>query len=346
MKALTLTEYNHFEYGDAPKPEAGEGEVLIRVKACGICGSDVHGMDGSSGRRIPPIIMGHEASGIIETVGEGVEGWNEGDAVTFDSMVYCGKCENCNAGKVNLCKYRQVMGVSCPEFKRHGAYAEYVTVPSHILYKIPEGMSFEEAAFAEPISVALHAVNRVPIKKGDTAVVIGAGLIGLLIVQALKRAGCTRVIAADLVQSRLDLAKELGATDTFLSSEVDVPAQVLKLTNGKGADVAMEVVGIGKTLGLAIDSVKMGGSVGCVGNIEPVSQFSLQKIVTREISLMGSCASAGEYDDALAGIADGSIKVKPLISKIANLKDGNDWFQKLHAGEDCFKVILTPDEVG
>ena len=345
MKALTLTEYNHFEYGDAPKPEAGEGEVLIRVKACGICGSDVHGMDGSSGRRIPPIIMGHEASGIIETVGEGVEGWNEGDAVTFDSMVYCGKCENCNAGKVNLCKYRQVMGVSCPEFKRHGAYAEYVTVPSHILYKIPEGMSFEEAAFAEPISVALHAVNRVPIKKGDTGVVIGAGLIGLLIVQALKRAGCNRVIAADLVQSRLDLAKELGATDTFLSSEVDVPAEVLKLTNGKGADVAMEVVGIGKTLGLAIDSVKMGGAVGCVGNIEPVSQFSLQKIVTREISLMGSCASAGEYDDALAGIADGSIKVKPLISKIANLKDGNDWFQKLHGGEDCFKVILTPDEV-
>lgn len=345
MKALTLTEYNHFEYGDAPKPEAGEGEVLIRVKACGICGSDVHGMDGSSGRRIPPIIMGHEASGIIEAVGTGVEGWSEGDTVTFDSMVYCGNCSACNKGQVNLCESRQVMGVSCPEFKRHGAYAEYVTVPSHILYKIPEGMSFEEAAFAEPISVALHAVNRVPIQKGDTGVVVGAGLIGLLIVQALKRAGCERVIAADLVQSRLDLAKELGATDTFLSSEVDVPAEVLKLTNGKGADVAMEVVGISKTLGLAIDSVRMGGSVGCVGNIEPMSEFSLQKIVTREISLFGSCASAGEYDDAMAGIADGSIKVKPLISKIANLKDGNDWFQKLHAGEDCFKVILTPDEV-
>ena len=237
------------------------------------------------------------------------------------------------------------MGVSCAEFKRHGAYAEYVTVPAHILYKIPEGMSFEEAAFAEPISVALHAVNRVPIQKGDTGVVVGAGLIGLLIVQALKRAGCERVIAADLVQSRLDLAKELGATDTFLSSEVDVPAEVLKLTGGKGADVAMEVVGIGKTLGLAIDSVRMGGSVGCVGNIEPVSEFSLQKIVTREISLFGSCASAGEYTDALEGIADGSIQVKPLISKIAHLKDGNEWFQKLHAGEDCFKVILTPDEV-
>jgi len=345
MKALTLTEYNHFEYGDAPKPEAGEGEVLIRVKACGICGSDVHGMDGSSGRRIPPIIMGHEASGIIETVGDSVEGWQEGDTVTFDSMVYCGKCPACEKGQVNLCEHRQVMGVSCPEFKRHGAYAEYVTVPSHILYKIPDGMSFEEAAFAEPISVALHAVNRVPIQKGDTGVVVGAGLIGLLIVQALKRAGCERVIAADLVQSRLDLAKESGATETLLSSQVDVPEEVLKLTNGKGADVAMEVVGIGKTLGLAIDSVRMGGSVGCVGNIEPVSEFSLQKIVTREISLFGSCASAGEYTDALECIADGSIQVKPLISKIANLKDGNEWFQKLHAGEDCFKVILTPDEV-
>ena len=346
MKALTLTEYNQFEYGDAPEPQAGAGEVLIRVHACGICGSDVHGMDGSSGRRIPPIIMGHEASGVIEAAGEGVEGFQPGDRVTFDSTIYCGTCVNCQAGQVNLCEDRQVLGVSCGEYRRHGAYAELVTVPAHILYRVPEGMSFEEAAFAEPISVALHAVNRVPIKPGDTGVVVGAGLIGLLVVQALKRAGCERVIAADLVQSRLDLARELGATDTFLSSETDVAVEVHNLTGGKGADVAMEVVGLGATLGIAIDSVRNGGSVGCVGNIEPLSQFSLQKVVTRELTLYGSCASAGEYAEAMEGLADGSIRVKPLISAVANLSEGAGWFQRLHGGEDLFKVILKPDTVG
>lgn len=346
MKALTLTEYNQFEYGDAPEPQAGAGEVLIRVHACGICGSDVHGMDGSSGRRIPPIIMGHEASGVIEAAGEGVEGFQPGDRVTFDSTIYCGTCVNCQAGQVNLCEGRQVLGVSCGEYRRHGAYAELVSVPAHILYSVPEGMSFEEAAFAEPISVALHAVNRVPIKPGDTGVVVGAGLIGLLVVQALKRAGCERVIAADLVQSRLDLARELGATDTFLSSETDVAVEVHKLTDSKGADVAMEVVGLGATLGIAIDSVRNGGSVGCVGNIEPLSQFSLQKVVTRELTLYGSCASAGEYAEAMEGLADGSIRVKPLISAVANLSEGAGWFQRLHGGEDLFKVILKPDTVG
>ena len=343
MKALTLTEYNHFEYGEAPKPKAGVKEVLIRVEACGICGSDVHGVDGSSGRRIPPIIMGHEASGVIAELGDEVTSWKAGDRVTFDSMIYCGECGNCQAGQSNLCENRQVMGVSCGDYRRHGAFAEYVTVPEHILYKLPESMSFEEAAFAEPISVALHAVNRVPIKKGDTGVVIGAGLIGLLIVQALKRAGCEQVIAVDLVQSRLDLAKELGATHTFLSNESDIQAEVQKLTGGKGADVAMEVVGLGKTLGLAIESIRNGGSVGCVGNIEPVSEFSLQAIVTREITLYGSCASAGEYGDAVAAVADGSIKVKPLISQVANLSEGGDWFKKLCSGEDLFKVILKPE---
>jgi len=342
MKALTLTGYNHFEFGDAPEPGMDKGEVLIRVQACGICGSDVHGMDGSSGRRIPPIIMGHEASGIIETIGEGVEDWAPGDRVTFDSTVFCGKCANCQNGQVNLCEDRQVLGVSCGDYRRHGAYAELVAVPAHILYRVPEGMSFEEAAFAEPISVALHAVRRVPIRQGDTAVVVGVGLIGLLVVQCLKRAGCKRVIALDLVQSRLDLALDLGATDSFLSNETGVPEEVVKLTGGKGADLAMEVVGLGKTLGIAIECVRPGGSVGCIGNIEPMSQFSLQKVVTREITLYGSCASAGEYAEAMKGLADGSIRVKPLISGVVPLSDGADWFSRLQGGEDLFKVILKP----
>ncbi|MEM6915768.1 MAG: alcohol dehydrogenase catalytic domain-containing protein, partial [Verrucomicrobiota bacterium] len=129
MKALTLTDYNQFEFGEAPDPEVEENEVLISVKACGICGSDIHGMDGSSGRRIPPIIMGHEASGEIAAMGSAVTGWSIGDRVTFDSTVYCEDCEICNNGQVNLCPERMVLGVSCNEYRRHGAFAEFVKVP-------------------------------------------------------------------------------------------------------------------------------------------------------------------------------------------------------------------------
>ncbi|MCB1090912.1 MAG: alcohol dehydrogenase catalytic domain-containing protein, partial [Verrucomicrobiae bacterium] len=133
MKALTLTAYHQFEFGDSPDPEIGPEDVLISVKACGICGSDIHGMDGSSGRRQPPIIMGHEAAGEISRVGSAVTNWQPGDRVTFDSTVYCGKCPACLSGQVNLCPNRNVLGVSCGDYRRHGAFAEFVAVPQHIL---------------------------------------------------------------------------------------------------------------------------------------------------------------------------------------------------------------------
>jgi len=139
MKALILTEYHRLEYGEMPEPQVGPGEVLLQVKACGICGSDIHGIDGSTGRRIPPIVMGHEACGEIVKLGEGVKGYAIGDKVTFDSTIYCGKCHYCRRGQINLCNNRRVLGVSCTEYRQHGAFAEYVAVPQHILYPIPAG---------------------------------------------------------------------------------------------------------------------------------------------------------------------------------------------------------------
>jgi L-iditol 2-dehydrogenase len=343
MKALTLTAYNQFEFGDAPDPEIGENEVLISVKACGICGSDIHGMDGSSGRRIPPIIMGHEASGEITAMGSAVSGWSLGDRVTFDSTVYCGECESCKSGQINLCPDRNVLGVSCDDYRRHGAFAELVKVPQHILCKIPESVSYEHAAFAEPVSIALHGVNRVPLKPGDSAVVIGAGLIGLLVVQALKAKGAGIVIAVDLDEKRLALAKELGADAALLSSD-EVPAQVREIVgNDDGADVAIEVVGFGPTIQLAIHSVRKGGSIGCVGNLKAEVPFPLQAVVTRELSVFGSCASAGEYAEAVEAVANGSIQVEPLISATVDLAEGGEWFHKLHKNEEgLMKVILKP----
>jgi L-iditol 2-dehydrogenase len=343
MKALTLTAYNQFEFSDAPDPEIAENEVLISVKSCGICGSDIHGMDGSSGRRIPPIIMGHEAAGEIKEVGAAVRKWKVGDRVTFDSTIYCGKCPSCLAGQVNLCPNRNVLGVSCGDYRRHGAFAELVKVPEHILYEIPAALSYDHAAFAEPVSIALHGVNRLPLQPGDSAVVIGAGLIGLLVVQALKAKGAGLVIAVDLDQKRLDLAKKLGADETLLSGD-DVPARVREIVgNPDGCDVALEVVGFGPTIKLAVESVRKGGSISCVGNLKAEVPFPLQAIVTRELSVFGSCASAGEYAEAVEAVASGRIQVEPLISAVADLADGAEWFSRLHHNtEGLLKVILKP----
>jgi len=343
MKALTLTAYQEFHYGEAPAPEIGEGEILVAVKACGICGSDIHGMDGSSGRRIPPIIMGHEAAGEIAATGPGVSGWKVGDRVTFDSTVYCGECESCQSGQVNLCPNRKVLGVSCGDYRRHGAFAEYVAVPEHIVHALPGGLSYEHAAFAEPVSIALHGVNRLPLRPGDSAVVVGAGLIGLLVVQALKAKGAGTVVAVDLDPKRLELSKELGADATVLSGE-DTPAQVRELVaNPDGADHAVEVVGFGPTLRIAVESVRKGGHVSCIGNLKAEVPLPLQAVVTREISLYGSCASAGEYAEAVEAVASGAIRVAPLISATAPLSEGAGWFERLYRNEEgLMKVILQP----
>ena len=173
MKALVLKAYKQFAFEEVPPPEPGPQEALVAVKACGICGSDVHGMDGSTGRRRPPIIMGHEAAGVIALVGSGVTGWGPGDRVTFDSTIYCGECAFCRRGMVNLCDCRRVLGVSCEEYRRDGAFADFVVVPQHILYRLPDGLSFEHAALVEPFSIAFHAVRRTPVTINDTAVVIG-----------------------------------------------------------------------------------------------------------------------------------------------------------------------------
>src|ERR1700721_2870776 len=216
MKALLLSKYRHLEMADLDPPTPAKDEILARVAGCGICGSDVHGYDGSSGRRIPPIVMGHEAAGTVAALGAGVTGFAVGDRVTFDSTIFCGVCSNCRRGDVNLCDHREVLGVSCAEFRRAGAFAEYVAVPSRILYRLPEKLSFAEAAMLEAVSVALHGVSLAQVSAGATALVLGAGMIGLLTLQALRAAGCSKVFVADLDDTRLQLAREFGGRGVCL----------------------------------------------------------------------------------------------------------------------------------
>lgn len=343
MKALVLKNYNEFAIEDMPVPGYGRDEVLIRVKACAICGSDVHGMDGSTGRRIPPIVMGHEASGVIEKIGEDVKGYKPGDRVTFDSTIYCGKCYYCRRGEINLCNDRKVLGVSCGDYRLHGAFAEYVAVPQHILYPLPDNVSFERAAMVEPLSIAFHAINRSNVRLNSSAVVVGAGMIGLLVIQLLKINGCGRIIAVDMVPEKLEMARKLGANAVVRADEADVPSEVYRLTENRGADIAFEAVGLTPTLQNAATSLKKGGTLTLIGNLRPSVDLPLQLVVTRQLSLNGSCASAGEYPECLDLIASGKVDVDSFISKVAPLDEGALWFKRLYAQEKgLMKVILKP----
>jgi len=342
MRALLLSEYRRFELADLAAPEPARGEILIQVAACGICGSDVHGYDGSSGRRVPPIVMGHEAAGTIAALGTGVTGFSVGDRVTFDSTVYCGECAYCRRGEINLCDRRQVLGVSCGDYRRAGAFAEFIVVPAQIVYRLPDNLVFAEAAMLEAVAVAIHAASLVSVPRGSSALVVGAGTIGVLVQQALRAAGCARVFATDVDEARLQRSRELGATAAIAAGE-DFNDELMGLTNGTGVDIAVEAVGNNAGVNTAVASVRKGGSVVLVGNISAEVSLPLQKVVTRQIRLQGSCASAGEYPRAIELLSTGAIAVKPLITAVAPLEEGPLWFERLYRREpNLMKVVLAP----
>jgi len=343
MKALVLEEAMKLAFRDSPTPKPGFREVLIRVKAVGICGSDVHGMDGSTGRRRPPVIMGHEASGVIEELGTGVSSFRVGDRVTFDSTIWCGECPYCRSGRVNLCDHRRVLGVSCDEYRQEGAFAEYVVVPDRILFPIPEALDFVGAALTEPVAVVAHAAALTPIQRNETLLVVGTGLIGLLLIQVLRSGHSGRIVAVDLDQTRLDQAEKFGADHTFLATNPDLAAEIRDLTGGRGADRAFEAVGATAPIKTAVSCVRKGGSVTLIGNLSPQIDLPLQTVVTRELTLYGSCAIAGEYPLALDLMARNKIDHRGVVSAVRPLAEGASWFDKLYRKEPgLLKVVLEP----
>ena len=343
MKALVYTKPYRFEYGEFPDPDVKQDDVLIRVKACGICGSDVHGYTGETGRRIPPLIMGHEGSGIIEEVGANVRNLNRGDRVCFDSTVYCNRCEACKRGNYNRCENRQVLGVSTPSSRRDGAFAEFVAVPWWIVSRIPDDLPFHDATLVEPLSVGVHAANRAPTSEDKTAVVIGAGMIGNFIIQAIRLKGANKLIASDIKDFRLGIAKESGADVVVNARKEDLKRTVLEETNNHGADVVFEVVGKGDTFQQAVEITRMGGHVTVVGLQEKTVSLNVQDLVSKEITLDGSYASAGEYRECIGLLSSGKINVAPLITDVLPLSEGQLAFDRLHRGkEDQFKIILEP----
>ena len=348
MKALLLTAPGTLAVADIDVPTPGPDEIRIRVAACGICGSDVHGFTGATGRRIPPLVMGHEAAGTVVAVGTGVTDLEVGTRVAIDSTVFCGACAHCAAGRENLCARRQVLGVSCGDYRRHGCFAELVAVPRRCLHPLPARVDFVTAALLEPLTIALHAATLGAAGPATrSAVVVGAGTIGLAAVAALVARGVRRVAAIDVVPARLDRARGMGAAHVFVADRPDVgtraAAWAREMPDDDGAELVIEAVGTSAAVATAVAAAGRGGTVVLVGNVSPTIELPLQAVVTRQLRLQGSCAAAGSYPEAIRLAASGAVDLTGFVSAVAPLAEGPAWFERLRRGEPgVVKVVLCP----
>ena len=345
MKALVLEEYGQLVYKDVPEPVISKNDdIKIKVKAVSVCGSDIHGFDGSTGRRKPPVIMGHEVSGIVSETGSSVSLFKPGDKIIINSTLFCGKCPYCLSGRINLCDNRKVFGVSCDDYRIDGAYTEYLVVPERIVYRIPDDMPFEKAALVEPLSVGLHAakISRAGINK--KAVVMGAGTIGLFIIQALKIMGTGKIIAVDIDDEKLGLAEKLGADFTVNSGKQDALEKVSEIL-GEGADVVFDVVGIQKVSEQGLNMLKKGGQLILIGLQDKAISYPVQKMISNELQIQGSYISSDEYPDCIELLHDGKIDVSWLTDNYVPLSEGAQWFRRMKEKEKgLYKIIFNPEK--
>ncbi|MGE5140698.1 MAG: zinc-dependent alcohol dehydrogenase [Rudaea sp.] len=338
MKALVYEGAWQMPMRQVQAPKPGPDQATIAVKTVGVCGSDVHGYKGTTGRRKPPIIMGHEFSGTVEAVGTEVKNFKPGDRVVATPLLTCGYCDNCRAGFPNQCQNRSGLGVNL-----NGAYADEVSVSEKMLFHLPEEMTWEQGALVEPLAVAMHAVNLAPIELMDTVVIIGAGTIGLLTILAARLKGANKIIVTDALPHRLEFARRLGANAAINVTEGDPVAAVQAQTEGKGAPVVIEAVGITPTVKQSLQMAKNGGTVVWIGNSEPEVTINMQQIVTRELTVRGAYGFNEEFERSLQAIRAGRVDPTVLVEKRASLEEGTQIIDDLARGKtDLIKVMLTP----
>ncbi len=344
MKAQVMHQYKQLTLEEIPQPNIeSPHDIKVKILAAAICGSDVHGFDGSTGRRIPPVVMGHEGAGEVVEVGSAVQSFAPGDLITFDSTIYCRECGPCSRGEVNLCDNRKVLGVSCDEYNCNGIFAEYVVIPDYIAYHLPKSVSPVQAALTEPAAVAAHAIRITPMNLDETAVVIGTGVIGLLVIKILKASSCGMLIAMDTDPEKRKVALQCGADIALDPLNPHWLTDLSKATDGKMADHAFEAVGASSSIATAVDSVRKGGTVTLIGNVSPTVNFPLQKVVSRQLQVFGSCAIAGEYPLVIDMMARGKLDVSDLISEVRPLADAQECFERLYAKEaGLLKIVLQP----
>ena len=339
MKALVFEGAWQMPLREVEAPQPGPHDVIVSVQAVGICGSDVHGYMGITGRRLPPVVMGHEFGGIVSAVGERATRAAVGQKVIVQPLITCGQCTNCRAGLPNICLNRSGLGM----MSTHGAMAEAVRVPEQLLYPMPEGMAWEQSALVEPLAVALRAVNQTPLTLMGTVVIIGAGTIGLLTLLAAKLRGAGTVIVTDLSPHRLELASQLGADVVVNVREADPVAAVHAQTDGQGAQAVIEAVGVAASVKQSLAVVRTGGHITWIGNSEAEVPLNMQQVVTRELTIRGTYGFAEEFGRSIQAIHSGRVDVTPLIERTAPLADGPQLMHDLAKGTlDVAKVVLRP----
>ncbi|MCJ7697104.1 MAG: galactitol-1-phosphate 5-dehydrogenase [Thermoplasmata archaeon] len=336
MKAAVWYGGKDIRIEDLPTPKIKDDEVLVRVKAVSICGSDLHAYRGASKRRIPPLVMGHEFSGEIVKLGRTVKGLKEGERVVLEPVLSCGKCALCQRGRSNICENIRLVGLHLS-----GAFSEYVPIPASKCHTLPDAVSFEEASLVEPLAVAVHAVNFASLEKDEDIGILGSGAVGLMTLQVVNNIGAEKLFAIDTLEYRLDLAKKLGATTTINAKKEDPVKEVLAYG---GANTVFEAVGHQKTVQQALSMVKKGGKVVIIGMLEATMELGMLDVTVKEIEIKGSYGyTSNDFKQALTLIAKGKVEVKPLITHVLSLHDIVKGFDILSQGaENVIKVVLKP----
>ena len=323
---------------EVPTPEPGPGEVRIKVAACGVCHTDLHYLDhGTPTFMEPPMILGHEISGIVEALGKGAEGFGEGDRVIIPAVLTCGHCAACRLGRENICQNMRMLGNHM-----NGGYAEYVVVPTKDLIPVPAGLPLENCSIiADALSTPYHAVvNRGEVKPGQTVAVFGCGGVGINVVQFAALAGA-RVIAVDLQDEKLEIAKKLGATDVFNAGQDKLTKAIRKATGG--CDTSFEAIGKPAVMLQAMSVLNPGGRFVMVGYSPADISLPAGRIMFREMEIRGSLGCRPvDYHRIVNMAAQGSLQLAPLISNRYGLEDINRGFDDLREGKPVIRNLIVP----
>ena len=323
MKALVYTAPRRMELRDLPLPVIKSREVLIKIKAAGICGSDKNGFLGRSTKRVPPLVLGHEFSGEIVDAGSEVSRFRVGQAVAVYPLITCGRCAYCTIGQAHLCAERKLFGLDF-----NGALAEYVAVPDQCVFAIPSNVGFVAAALAEPLAVALHVMEHIPNLSSATGLIYGAGSLGVLVCIAAKILGVRSIAVVEKNQHRLEVVKQLGADLIVNSDRGDSIEKILEWTGRRGVDFSVDAVGHTICRKEAVVLTRSGGIILLVGLMDALTEFDTATIIARELAVKGSYAyTRDNFEKSLCLIAEGKIPMELFVTCV-QLGDGPRVFEE------------------
>ncbi len=344
MKAAILKKYNEFSVDEKAIPTMSDDEVLVKVQFASICGSDQHLYKGDFHPRTKlPFTPGHEFAGVIEKTGNHVSGYKVGDKVAVDPIIWCGECDACKNEHYPACEKLRLIGID-----QDGGFAEYVSVPPSMLYKVPENVSHEHAALVEVYGIGFHACKRAKVKSGDRIAIFGGGKVGQCVMQAARTKTKGQLFVVDIVEGRLDMIRKSYPDVRTINARKEDPVQVIKNeTNGHGVDIAFEVVGHAETIPNRVNPVRgcvqsiRGGGVVCVLGLgdEPIP-IVYKELIWKEAQIIASRVSHGEFAEAIEQLSKGNLKPDALITAIMPVDQIQDAFHLLEQQPDKYLKIL------